>query len=144
VTSLGLEGEQGSADEIVHGPRRHDVVGPAERADPCRDVDCEAGHDQPLAFAGVDAGSHRHAGLSRPSLNSDRGANGARGGVEDREDAVTGRIHEFTPAVSDPCAAVGVVLGQKLRHRRSPNRATVCVESTMSVIRMVVRKRPTR
>lgn len=116
VASLSLEGKHGPGHEIAHGCRRYHVVGLAERADPGRGMDGESGQAlrHPRAFAGVDPGSHRHAGRPRDGLNCERGTNGARGGIGDRHDAVTGRVHELAAGMLDPCTAVRVVLAQKL------------------------------
>jgi hypothetical protein len=115
-TPSRLEGEHGPEHKIAHGTRRHDLIGSAERADPCRDVDCDTGHviPQPFALACVDAGSHSHAGFSRQRLYRDRSPNGTGRAVEDRDDAVAGRVHKLSPAGADLSAAVGKVLSQKL------------------------------
>jgi hypothetical protein len=61
----------------------------------------------------MDTGAHRQTGCSCDGLDRDRGTNGAPGGVEDREDAVTGRVHEPSAGMIDTYAAVYVVLAQE-------------------------------
>jgi hypothetical protein len=111
-----FEGQHRADHQIANRSGCHDIVGAAKRADPSGDVDGDAGQAiiQPLAFAGMQARSHRDARRLRKRLNRHRGSNGARRTVEDRDDAVAGGVHELSSAAFDLRPAGGVVVSQDL------------------------------
>ena len=114
-----------------------------DRAGPRCDVHGDAGEivRQALAFAGVDAGADADPEVVRAVPDGEPAAHGARRAVEDGEHAVAGRLDELAAMAGDVLAAGVEVIGEQARQRSSPTRAAMRVESTMSVISTVVRKR---
>ncbi len=133
-----------SGHEVPHRARHHHVAGRAGRRHSSADADGDPADVVPaqLDLAGVKPDPDVDAHGSEAFSDGDRAADGAGGGVEEREEAVSGRLDLASSVVSDlPCESARRGGRGQSRQRRSPISAARSVDETMSLNITVARIR---